>query len=82
MEAVEGLKRYFIFYNSERLHQSLGYKTPSQIYYGDGNRGDICSSNGISKGAGEAEEGVKNNEVKCELIPVALWVPSINSRNN
>ena len=82
MEAVEGLRRYFIFYNGERLHQSLGYKTPSQIYYGDGNRGDICSSNGISKGAGEAEEGVKNNEVKCELTPVALRVPSINSHNN
>lgn len=29
----EGLKTYFIFYNNVRLHQSLGYKTPSEIHY-------------------------------------------------
>lgn len=31
-EAVSGLKRYFQFYNSERLHQSLNYKTPEAVY--------------------------------------------------
>jgi putative transposase len=30
--AFEGLKAYFRFYNDERLHQSLGYKTPKMIY--------------------------------------------------
>jgi putative transposase len=30
--AVEGLKRYFQFYNKERLHQSLNYKTPEEVY--------------------------------------------------
>ena len=34
-EAREGLKKYFEFYNSERFHQSLGNKTPSQVYYGE-----------------------------------------------
>lgn len=34
-EAREGLKKYFEFYNSERFHQSLGYRTPSQVYYGE-----------------------------------------------
>ena len=28
------LQRYFNFYNIERPHQSLGYKTPEEIYYG------------------------------------------------
>jgi putative transposase len=27
-----GLRAYFGFYNTERLHQSLGYRTPAQVY--------------------------------------------------
>lgn len=33
-EAREGLSKYFEFYNRERFHQSLGYKTPWQVYSG------------------------------------------------
>lgn len=33
-EAQAGLKDYFNFYNTERHHQSLGYKTPWVIYSG------------------------------------------------
>lgn len=32
-EARERLTEYFHFYNTERLHQSLGYRTPSEIYF-------------------------------------------------
>lgn len=32
-EARIGLTRYFHFYNFERPHQSLGYLTPSQVYF-------------------------------------------------
>lgn len=32
-EARQGLSRYLSFYNKERLHQALGYRTPAQIYY-------------------------------------------------
>jgi putative transposase len=32
-ELYEGLKEYFDFYNNERPHQSLDYKTPSEVYF-------------------------------------------------
>ncbi len=31
-DLLMGLTRYFMFYNEERLHQSLGYKTPEVVY--------------------------------------------------
>jgi putative transposase len=31
--AIRGLARYFQFYNQERLHQALDYKTPAQVYF-------------------------------------------------
>ena len=33
-ELHRGLGRYFGFYNDERPHQSLGYRTPSAVYRG------------------------------------------------
>ena len=32
-ELIAGIKNYFSFYNNDRVHQSLNYKTPSQIYF-------------------------------------------------
>ncbi len=32
-EARESLGGYFEFYNRERLHQSLGYRTPQEVYH-------------------------------------------------
>jgi len=32
-DAGKSLKNYFNFYNNERPHQSLGYKTPREIHY-------------------------------------------------
>ena len=34
MDAVENITHYFHFYNEERIHQSLDYKTPYEVYYG------------------------------------------------
>jgi len=31
-DAMKGLQQYFEFYNRERLHQSLDYKTPEAVY--------------------------------------------------
>lgn len=32
-EAQEEIKKYFEFYNNERPHQSLGYRTPAEVYF-------------------------------------------------
>jgi len=32
-ELKKGIDRYFKFYNSERFHQSLNYRTPDDIYF-------------------------------------------------
>lgn len=36
-QAKDGLGKYFHFYNTERPHQALGYKTPWEVYSGIGN---------------------------------------------
>ncbi len=41
-ETQEELKEYFEFYNEERPHQSLGYKTPATIYRKEEKDASIC----------------------------------------
>jgi len=31
---LKGLEAYFEFYNNERIHQSLGYRTPAEVHFG------------------------------------------------
>jgi putative transposase len=33
-EARQSLARYFAFYNTRRVHESLGYATPDEVYFG------------------------------------------------
>lgn len=33
-EARQSIREYITFYNNERLHQSLKYRTPAEIYFG------------------------------------------------
>lgn len=32
-ELRDGIKRFMDFYNTSRVHQSLGYQTPDDLYY-------------------------------------------------
>jgi len=32
MDANQGLTRYFVFYNDERPHQALKYRTPAEVH--------------------------------------------------
>ena len=34
-ELKEAVSNYIEFYNRKRLHQSLGYKTPAEVYFGE-----------------------------------------------
>lgn len=34
-DARDGLSGYFLFYNNCRYHQSLGYRTPVEVHYGE-----------------------------------------------
>ena len=34
-EARQGLDDYFGFYNTDRPHQALGYRTPAEVHFGD-----------------------------------------------
>lgn len=38
-ELYQGIKSYIDFYNNRRVHQSLGYKTPAEVYFGMGKNG-------------------------------------------
>lgn len=33
LDLILAIERYFDFYNNQRIHQSLNYKTPAEIYY-------------------------------------------------
>lgn len=51
-ETREGLKRYFEFFNMERYHQALNYKTPWAVYSGMG----ISGQQALEKKAVEGEK--------------------------
>ena len=57
---IEGLRSYFKFYNNERPHQALGYKTPRQVYRGNGSLGDSVPQTPW----GLAHSGIKRGQVE------------------
>ena len=34
LSLIKGITNYFRFYNDERVHQSLDYRTPNEVHYG------------------------------------------------
>lgn len=47
-EARTGLSQYFQFYNGERLHQALDYRTPTEVYFGGGEKGGLTLNQPLS----------------------------------
>ncbi len=53
-EARQGLEAYFRFYNADRPHQALGYRTPAEVHFGGGGR--RCNNvTGVNKKEKEAK---------------------------
>lgn len=65
-DAVNGIGAYMDFYNNERLHQSLEYKTPAEIHLG---KLDICYA---TRSIAEAGKGSHNTTEYHPKQPL-LW---------
>ena len=39
-DTEESLAAYFRFYDEERIHQALGYRTPAEVYRNGGSSGE------------------------------------------
>ena len=63
-EARRELRRYFRFYNQERLHQALNYHTPSEVYEGRW---------------GESQDRRDESGRTVAVTPVALRAPSVTA---
>jgi putative transposase len=54
---IAGLTEYFLFYNTERPHQALGYRTPDEIYRtGDGGGARIVDKFNVKQEASSTVE--------------------------
>lgn len=59
MQLRRGLTEYFDFYNTRRIHQSLDYQTPDEVYYGRadaGARDDRCHRSTIPGASAAARQ--------------------------
>ena len=58
-ELIAGLRRYFDFYNHRRLHQSLDYRTPAEVYRQA--RDSLCSASATPslRKANESDKAVQ-----------------------
>ena len=66
-EARLGISEYFRFYNTERLHQALGYQTPAEVFM----------SSSVAAPHGELIESLRSDTLTME--PEKAAEPSLNS---
>jgi putative transposase len=69
-ELMVGLAQYFTFYNAERPHQSLGYRSPDEVYRnGEGGGALIVDRYGADSAEHEAEscrvQPLESNTGQC-----------------
>ena len=71
-ELLIGLTEYFVLYNTERTHQSLGYDTPDQVYRTASGGGARIVDKYSEK---EKTHSEKNTETKTESENRGSTVP-------
>ena len=58
-ELIEAVKKYRQFYNYERLHMSLGYRTPAAVYLNkDGHHSNLSVRNSCSEFVGQDNHAI------------------------
>ncbi len=71
-ELLLGLTEYFVFYNTERTHQSLGYNTPDEVYRTASGGGarivDKFGEREKSRSETEAKSGQRRSAA-CDRLP-------------
>ncbi len=68
-ELLLGLTEYFIFYNSERFHQALTYKTPNEVYLTGIGGGVTIVDHFSDKRASSKEEMGQRQSAVTESMP-------------
>jgi hypothetical protein len=67
-ELTVGLAQYFAFYNGERPHQSLGYKTPAEVYRSGTGGGALIVDRYGDTGEVPAEEPCRGQPLEDEAL--------------
>ncbi|MBA2658075.1 MAG: hypothetical protein H0U72_00565 [Nitrosospira sp.] len=71
-ELLLGLTEYFVFYNTQRTHQSLDYNTPDEVYRTASGGGarivDNFSERKKSRSETEAKPGQRRSAA-CDRLP-------------
>ena len=67
-ETQAGLKNYFSLYNNERMHQSLDYKTPWEVYSGFFGQFGKLGKVGVCRDVSDSEKKLYNANIGKILI--------------
>ena len=69
-QAKDGLEAYFHFYNTQRPHHALGYRTPAEVFKGDSAPSDEHSKErGWSPSRPSVDLG-KTAELSLNIAPI------------
>lgn len=68
-ELLIGLTEYFFFYNTERYHQALGYKTPDYVYQTANGGGAKIVDHFTDKRDSSTEEMGQQHKLQIEMTP-------------
>lgn len=69
-EARRGIGAYLAFYNQERPHQALGYRTPGQVFQAESPRGCLLEH------AGALSSGARSRDIPA--VDSLIWASSLS----